>query len=252
MAQHIVDKINKFKTFKFERQLKKDKENILKNIENKILFRDKTFPISVLNECEEFIEMVNGLNIQPTKTDKFPYLKDLSKLQEGGVIDLSKYKLSKTNPWYLKNLENGINNKDKKQLKEALNTPLKQKAIKILATISTPKEILANNYPISKDIILNNKDSSLLKELINNSNLSNKEYIEIAKSFYQSTTNPDILFELFKNKLYAYVYLLIQYEMIDKAQEIVKENDIKLFEYYLLLRNNKIKININEYLDVTL
>jgi hypothetical protein len=40
--------------------------------------------------------------------------------------------------------------------------------------------------------------------------------------------------------------------MIDKANEIVKEEELKILEYYLLLRKNGVKVDIKEYLDVTL
>jgi hypothetical protein len=40
--------------------------------------------------------------------------------------------------------------------------------------------------------------------------------------------------------------------MIDKALELAKENDIKIFEYYLLLRENGVKIDIKEYLNAKL
>jgi len=91
-----------------------------------------------------------------------------------------------------------------------------------------------------------------VKELIDKSNLTNKEYIQIAQVMYKDAKNPEVLFELFENKIVAYVYLLIEYEMIDKAKEIVKENDIKYFEYYLLLRENNIKVDIKEYLNATI
>jgi len=244
--------ISKYKNFRFERDIKKDKENLLKNISNKILYKDKLFPIKQLKEFEEFIEMIDGLNIKPIKSETFPFMEDLIKLNNGEVVDLTTYRFSKDNPWVLKNIENSIKSGDKKIAKEALHTDLKDKAIQLLAEKADVREILANNYPITKKFILENLESDRLKELIDNSNLSNKDYIDIAKVVHKNATNPEKLFEIFKNKLYAYLYLLIEYEMIDKAYEIVKEKEIKLFEYYLLLRKNGIKIDIKEYLDVTL
>ena len=248
----IYFSIEKFKTFKFDRNIKKDKLNILKNIENKILYKDSLLPIKELNELEEIVEMINGDKLIFKESEKLPFINDLLKLQKGEMIDLKKYKFSKENPWYLKNLENGINKGDKEVLKEALNTPLKEKALNVLAKTADIKEILANNYPISKETILNNLKSDRLKELINKSNLTNEEYIEIAQTLYKNTKVPEQLLELFEDKLVAYIYLLIEYEMIEKAMELAKENDIKIFEYYLLLRENGVKIDIKEYLNAKL
>ena len=248
----IYFSIEKFKTFKFDRNIKKDKLNILKNIENKILYKDSLLPIKELTDLEEIIEMINGDKLIFKESEKLPFINDLLKLQKGEMIDLKKYKFSKENPWYLKNLENKIQKEDKDALKEALNTPLKEKALNVLAKTADIKEILANNYPISKETILNNLKSDRLKELINKSNLTNEEYIEIAQTLYKNTKVPEQLLELFEDKLVAYIYLLIEYEMIEKAMELAKENDIKIFEYYLLLRENGVKIDIKEYLNAKL
>jgi len=248
----IYFSIEKFKTFKFDRNIKKDKENILKNIENKILYKDKLLPIKELTELEEIIEMISGDKIKFKESEKLEFINDLLKLQNGEVIDLKKYKFTKDNPWYLKNLENKINKEDLDAAREALETPLKDKALKLLAKKAELREILANDYPITKETILNNLDSDRLKELIEKSNLSNEDYIEIAQILYKDTKIPEELLELFESKKVVYVYLLIEYEMIDKAMELAKENDIKIFEYYLLLREHGVKVDIKEYLNAKL
>jgi len=249
----IYFSIEKFKTFKFDRNIKKDKINILKNVENKILYRNKLLPIKELVELEELVEMVEGDKIIFKESEKFDFVNDLLKLQQGEVVDLKKYKFSKDNPWYLKNLENKINKEDLEAAKEALNIPsLKDKALKLLSKKAEVREILANNYPITKETILNNLDSDRLKELIEKSNLKNEEYIEIAQVLYKTTEIPEHLLELFESKIVPYIYLLIEYEMIEKALELAKENEIKIFEYYLLLREHGEKIDIKEYLNAKL
>jgi len=244
--------LEKFKQFTLKRTIEKDRKNILKNIENKILFREKLLKIKELKEFEEIIEMVSGEKLIFKKSKKFEFLEELIKIQNKQIGDLSKLKLKKDNYWYIKNLENKILNGDLEAAKEALNTPLKDKALNILAKKSDIREILANNYPILKETILKNLDSPRLKELIGNSKLSNMDYIEIAQILYKQTKVPEELLEKFENKLIPYIYLLIEYEMIDKAYELSKENGIKFFEYYLLLRKNNIKIDIKEYLNAKL
>jgi uncharacterized integral membrane protein len=244
----IYFSIEKFKMFKIDRNLKKDKENILKNIENKILYKNQLLPIKELTSLEEIVEMIEGLKINPKESD-LEFMNDILKLENGEVVDLKKYKLDKENPWVLKNIENKIKNGDKKAAIDALNSPLKDIAIEFLSKNADVKEILANDYPITKETILNNLDSDRLNELINKSNLTNKEYIEIAYEVYKKIENPEVVLELFKEKTVAYVYLLIEYEMIDKALELANEHDIKVFEYYLLLRKNGVKVDIKDYLD---
>jgi len=240
--------IEKIKNFAFSRNIKKDKTNLFNNIKNKILYKNKLYPIKELTNLEDIIEMIEGDKFI-FKESEIDFINDLAKLQKGESVDLKKYKLDKNNPWVLKNLENKIANGDIKAAKEALNTPLKDKAIQLLSKEASVEEILSNNYPISKETILNNLNSPKLKDLIDKSNLSNEEYIEIAQTLYKQTDIPEKLLELFKNKIVPYTYLLIEYEMIDKAKEIAKENNLKIFEYYLLLREKGVKIDIKEYLN---
>ena len=244
--------LEKFRQFSFKRTIQKDRQNIFKNIENKILYKDKLLKIKELTEFEEIVEMLNGDKLTFKKSEKFPFLEELAKIQNEEVADLSKLKLDKENPWYMKNLENKIKAEDLEAAKEALNTPLKEKALELLSKKAELREILANDYPITKETILNNLDSNRLKELIDKSNLSNKDYIEIAQILHKNTKVPETLLELFENKLIAYIYLLIEYEMIDKAYELAKEKEIKFFEYYLLLRKNGIKVDIKEYLNASI
>jgi len=244
--------IEKLKTFLFEKNINKDKKNLIKNIEAHILHKNTNLDIKELKVIQEFVEMIDGVSIKLKESDHYPVFSDIIKLQNGEVVDLKKYKLQKENPWVLKNLENKIKKGDKKAAIEALNTPLKKIAIQFLSKNADVTEILANDYPITKETILKNKNHPRLKELIDKSNLSNKEYIEIAQVLYKETQIPEKLLELFENKIVAYIYLLIEYEMIDKAFELAKEYDIKVFEYYLLLRKNGIKIDIKEYLNATI
>jgi len=247
----IYFSVEKYKTFRFERNVKKDKENILKNIESKVLYKDKLLPIKELTNIEQIVEMIEGLSIKPKDSD-FEFLNDVLKIQNGEIIDLKKYKLDKNNPWVLKVLENKIAKEDIQAAKEALNTPLKEKALKLLSKKAEVKEILANNYTITQETILNHLTNDRLKELIEKSNLTNEEYIKIAQELYKINENPEFVMELFKEKIVPYIYLLIEYEMIEKALELSKENDIKIFEYYLLLRENGIKVDIKEYLNAKL
>jgi hypothetical protein len=243
--------ILKYKNYIFTKNVKKDKDNIFKIIENRILFKEgKNLEIKELKEIKEFIEMIQGLKIEPKEWDKLPFMEDILKLEKGEIVDLKKYKFDKNNPWVIKNIENGIKKGDLEKAKEGLQIDsLKEEALKVVSTKSSVNEILANNYPISKDTILNNLENNRLKELIDNSNLSDKDYIEIAGILYKTEKNPEHLIQLFENKEFPYIYILIEYSMFDKVKEILKDKEIKIFEYYLQLRECGQKIEINEYLN---
>ena len=47
----------------------------------------------------------------------------------------------------------------------------------------------------------------------------------------------------------ASAYLALKYEHLQKAKEIIEENDLKFFEFFLKLRENGIKADIDEYID---
>jgi hypothetical protein len=245
----IYFSIIKYNSFRFEKNIHKDKINLIKNIENRVLFIDKKLPIKILKELDEFINMVEGLKINPKKSETFKFMEDLEKLQNGEIVDLTKYKFSSNNPWIIKNLENKLKKDDLEAAKEALKIDsLKEKALKVLSKKASVNEILANNYPITKDTILNNLDNLRLKELIDKSNLKSDEYIEIAKILYlKEENNPENVISLFENKIIPYVYILIKYEMLDKARELAKENELKFFEYYLDLKEKNIKLD--DFLD---
>jgi hypothetical protein len=244
--------VEKWRNYRFSNNIKKDIKNIRQNIQNRILYKDKIFPIKELTTIEAFVECIEGLSIKPRKIENLEFLEDLQKLQEGEVVNLKKYKLPKDNPWLLKNLENKINKGDISAAKEALKTPLRPQALQLLSQKASVSEILANDYPITKETILNNLDSNRLKELIDKSDLPNMDYIQIAQQLYQTITNPQELLDLFRDKIVPYVYLLIEYEMIDEAMEIASSNEIKFFEYYLLLRKHGEKIDIKEYINAKL
>jgi len=46
---------------------------------------------------------------------------------------------------------------------------------------------------------------------------------------------------------YGYAYLALKYEHLEKAKEIIEENNLKIFEYFIKLREHQ-KIEIDEYL----
>jgi len=63
------------------------------------------------------------------------------------------------------------------------------------------------------------------------------------------TKDPDTELETIKPLKWGYAYLAFKYEHIDLAREIIEQNDLKFFEFFLQLRLNGIKADIDEYID---
>ena len=242
----------RYKNFKFDKNVKKDIQIIKDNIKNKILGIDKFRNTQELHHINNFVKNIKYLNISPIKDKEFKFFEDIEKLQKGEEVELKKYKLSGDNEWVILNQLNKLNNDEnyaKTILRTSKNETLLKKARDIISKSTDLNDIIEFNIPISKDVILNNIENKELPKLLEQSKLKNSEYIEIAQKAHEVYKNPEILFSIFEKQHFAYVYLLIEFEVIDKALEVAKEYEIKFFEYYLILRENGYKIDIKEYIN---
>jgi len=242
------------KGYLFKKNIQKDIQTVTNNIKSRLLFKDETKEPKILKDLNSFILTIKGLEIVPKKVENFELLEDLAKLKEGEVIEISKYKLKEDNPWFILNVKNRLK-KDPSYAKEVLkkfkNEELKKEAFYIWAKEAKIKEILKYNYPITLEIVLSHINDEDLPLLLKQAKLSPKEQIEVAKNIYQ-TQNPDKELEIIKPLPFGYAYLALKYEHIDLAKEIIEENDLKYFEYFLKLRLNGIKADIDEYIQSTI
>ena len=233
----------------YKKRVEGDIKKILENIKNKILFINSFKDVKVLKEINNFTKNIAGLKIKAIETTNFEYISDLEKLENGEVVDISKYKLPKDNYWhklYLKNKILSDENFAKEEFKKLKDEELKKLAFYIWAKSAKISEILKYDYEITKDIILahiNEDFSSLLKR----TKLTPLEEIEIAKAIYQ-TKDPDKELEMIKDLKWGYAYLLLKYEHLDLAKEIIEQNNLKFFEYYLKLKECGERVEIDEYL----
>lgn len=238
------------KEYFFKKNLNKDIEILIQNIKNKILYKDEMKNTKILNELNGFTKNINGLNIIPKKIEKFEFLEDLEKLRNGEVIEIEKYKLKEDNPWFIQNIKNRLKKDEsfaKEVLKKYKNEELKKEAFKIFAKTTAIKKILKFDYEITLDIILSHINDKDVKFLIQKAKLTPKEEIEVAKAIYQKF-DPDSEFEIVESLKYASAYLALKYEHLQKAKEIIETNNLKFFEYFLKLRENGIKADIDEYI----
>ena len=236
-----------FKTYLFQKNIKKDTLAIISKIKNQILYINSFKETKILNDINNFVKNIEGLNIKPIKRKKFEFLEDIKKLLDGETIEIGKYKLKDDNPWFILNIKNRLKKHPeyaKEVLKKFKNEELKKEAFYIWAKEAPIKEIIKYNYEITFEIIKAHIKDKDLKLLLDKAKLTPKEEIEVAKLIYSQ--NPDEELKLVENLPYAKTYLAIKYSHFDLAKEIIEENNLKIFEFYI---NLKEKVDIDEYLE---
>jgi len=241
------------KEFFYKKNVQKDIEILLSNIKNRIFYKDPLKKdTKVLNVCNTFVKNnINGLEIKPVKSEKFEYFEDIKKLLEGEVIEISKYKLDESNPWFVMNIKNRLQ-KDENFAKDVLrkykNEELKKAAFKIYAKKAQISDILKYEYDIDLEIIKAHIKEEDVRYLLERAKLTPAEEIEVARELHQSF-DPDKEFKIIEPLKWGSAYLAFKYEHIEKAKEIVEEYELKYFEYFLKLKEAGIKADIDEYIE---
>jgi uncharacterized integral membrane protein len=240
------------KEYFYKKNIKKDIEILITNIKNRILYKEPLKKeVKILKYCNNFVNNIEGLDIQPKKCEKFEFLEDIEKLLNGEVIEISKYKLNEDNPWFILNIKNRLQKDEnfaKEVLKKYKNEELKKLAFKIYAKNANVNEILKYDYEIDFDIIKAHLKDENVKMLLEKARLTPKEEIEIARAIHQ-TIDPDKEFEIISPLHWGSAYLAFKYEHIEKAKEIVETYELKFFEYFLKLKEAGVKADIDEYID---
>jgi len=241
-----------FKSFIYQKNLKKDLNIILENIKNKILYKNQIKEVKTLKDINECVKNIEGLEIKPEKKEHFEFFEDIKKLKNGEVIEISKYKLNEQNPWFKLNIKNRLKNEPeyaKEILKKFQDEELKKEAFYIWAKTAGVKEILREGYPITYEIIKSHLHDEYFNLLLSQGELklSIKEEIELAKEIYGSI-DPDSELEMLKPLKWAEAYTAIKYEHLELAKELIETNNLKFFEYFLKLREEGQKVDIDEYI----
>ena len=241
------------KSFIYQKNVKRDLNIIIENIKNKVLYKKSIKPTKTLNEINEFVENIEGLEIKPEKKEHYPFFEDIKKLKNGEVIEISKYKLDANNPWFKLNIKNRLKNEPeyaKEILKKFKDEELRKEAFYIWAKSAGVKEILREGYPITYDILKTHLHDDYFHLLLSQGELklSIKEEIQLARDIFGSK-DPDSELEILKPLKWAEAYIAIKYEHLDLAKEIIEKNNMKFFEYFLLLKQNGQKVDIDEYIE---
>jgi hypothetical protein len=235
----------------YRKNVVKDVQVLIENIKNAVFYKKNFKETKIIKEINDFVKNnINGLQIKPEKTEKFEFLEDIKKLLEGETIDVSAYKLSSDNPWFIQNVKNRLKKEPdyaKEILKKFKNEELKKEAFYVFAKTADINEIVKYDYPITKEIILSHIKDENLKTLLEKAKLNPKEEIEIARALY-GTKNPDEELETIKPLKWGYAYLALKYEHLELAKEIIEANELKFFDFFLKIREVS-KVDIDEYLE---
>lgn len=183
-----------------------------------------------------------------------------SDVKSGKVCDLKKFKLLKTNPLYIQNEKNKINADYKHAIavlsKNDISDELKAFASNALVQNGTFLELSKFNpiYTASDIFVLLNRYAQDKFEISTNDifntiskvKFTQDEYIQIAK-ILKTKMEPDLIISIFdrlRNEeplaLEAYLYLLYDFQMIEKLREIMMSENSKFerIETLLFLRDH--------------
>ncbi len=270
-----------FKDFFYRRSLKKDLDTYIKvakkiilGEESSLKFKTELFELpSFITRTLSYVKKANLEGLADEELKECYRLVD--NIRDGKYEDLKKFKLSETNELFIMNEKNRLLSEPKYAytiLKncENLDSDLCKEAYNKLLDIGTFTEIKKYNFPIDKNIFRRmmeryldeedefDMDIDSIKEMLETFNATSEDYLELAQEIKIKLT-PDELIDLFK-KLYnekghiaanAYLYTLLELEMIDKVRDILEnseEEDFLKFKTLLFLRDHGKNIDTIKYL----
>lgn len=258
--------------------VKKDISKLAILLNDRLL--NKTSSVAIKTpELKEISDVLNTINIEITKeSESSPLvastLKIINQINSGKYIPAKDLKLSPENIWAIKNTKNRLSNDENfalEVIKDIQNYPndLSEEAFDI-ALENRPVETIkrltqSNNLTNSMVQKLLIKDADQLSltnheilDYIGEHSFNNKELIAIAKN-YKKTMAPEQLISLFedlssKNEelTASYLYILFEYQMIEKAREILmnsQKNEYVVFKALLDLKDaGKYNYSIDDFI----
>lgn len=190
--------------------------------------------------------------------------KVVCQIQNGEFVDLKKYKLDIDNPLQVKNNKNRLQ-KDPKSASEVLKTysslsdDISKTAFDLVINNASYKEIKRYPYELDEnsiltilrrfvsaedDLFMDKKD---VEALFTRGKMSEKGYLKAAK-ILKDKLNPDSIIALFENlkdashnAMESYLYVLYEFQMIEKLRELLENTDPKEYQNFkilLFLRDN--------------
>ncbi len=271
-----------FKNYLIQRNLQKDYKTYLQYVKYHMLgdrknmnFTTKWYdlPARVLNHFKfDATHDASDINDDELKE----VIDILKKIESGEYVSLKKYKLPKDNYFVKKNILNKLSN-DKKESENILkncedkSNEICQKAFEIYCTYASFSDIKKQDFEIKKEIFdklmqrFEDKEDDFklsvdeLKELLKQFDFDKRDYLMYAKKL-KTLLGPEAVlstFETLSNEkeeaLQAYLYLLFEFQMIDKARELLlslQSKECKKFKYILELKDCGKNFDIDIFFDI--
>ena len=250
--------------------LNKDESNMIKLIKNKLLKKDETikFKNPIFQELGEILSQVDVQISSDDFTSKNSEINDLAKnlieIKNQKFVSLN-YKLNANNEIAIANNINKINeqadwaievlkksaNYTQKEIEAAFTKVLNDKSMttlkKILPNLKLNKAMIQELFKKDSAQAEFSLSSEELIKYIKQTELNKQEFLEIAK-LYKTSLTPDEIIGLFEElsngneaALDAYVYILFEYEMIDKIRDIfssTSSDELTAFKALLELKDS--------------
>ncbi len=258
------------------RALKKDYDNFIEMLKKRIVGEQSDVELKT-KWFRLPSKIINSMKFDPeskvvlSEDDEInSILEVVRKIEVGEPVDLKKYKLSLSNPIFLKNMQNRLRS-DNRFAEDILkkcsdkNDLLCKEAFKTYIRYASLANIKKYDYDIDKEIfeIMVERYKAEKDELVmevediidyaQRVNLVSEEYIKLAKSV-KDKMNPDGLLFMFEklyekdeNAVEAYLYILFELQMIDQVREILEnsaEDELQKYKYLIFLKDSGKNFNI--------
>lgn len=243
------------KNFFIVKAFNKDSNSLITLINKRLLNENSNANFQNEN-LKELADVLNQLDVDVSNTNFSSQNKDISKtvdqkfnIKAGKYVSSKDLKLDLDNPMMIENIKNRIEIDDNFALEVIKNstkysqTIIKKAFLKAVETKSmTSIKKVIPELKLDNDMVkaVLKKDSEqkiefamtneMILELITRATLSNTDLITIAKD-YKSLMTPEQLIRLFEDIASAkeeyttsYLYVLAEYEMIDKVRDILVNN----------------------------
>lgn len=259
------------KHFMEVRAHKKDYDTFLKSAKQALIYESssaqyKTPWFSLPHALLSQMELKNTATTESIENEELRGVIELvNRIRNGEFVELKKYKLNQDNPLVTQNqlnklqanpkmasevLRNENSDKESELYKKAWNQLLSNASFAEIQRLNLPLEegdilLILRRYVDEEDALF--IDNEPLENLLKLEALGRKGLIEAAK-ILQTKLTPDGIVALFE-KLYnarveaseAFLYLLFELQMIDRAREILENSeaeDFKEFKLLLFLRDH--------------
>lgn len=258
--------------------VKKDISKLAMLLNDRLLNKSSSIAIKT-PEIKEISDVLNTLEMKITKDSESSQLvantvKMIKNIENGKYISAKELKLPSDNIWAIKNTKNRLHDdenfaveviKDVQNyptdlVEEAFDIALSNRPVENIKRLTQSKDL--SNSMVQKLLIKDAEQLSLtnheILEYIGDHTFTNKELITIAKN-YKKTMSPEQLISLFedlssKNEdlTASYLYILFEYQMIEKAREVLlysQKGEFMIFKALLDLKDaGKYNYSIDDFI----